>query len=290
MCRIYTLEKYIMWNAWLDESQAGMKTARRNINNLRYVDDITLMAESEEEIRTSWWGWKRRVKSWLKTQKTKITASGPITSWQIDGETMETRTDFVFLGSKITADGDCSHEIKTFAPWKRSYDKPRQRIKKERYHFADKCAYSQSYGFSSRYVWMWKLGNKEHWALKNWCFLTVVLEKTLENPLDTKELKPVNPKGNQPWTFIGRTDAEAPILWSTDEKSQFIVKDVDAEKDCGQEEMRMTGDEMAPPIQWTWVWANSRRSWRTGKPVCCSPWGPCQTQLSVWTTTRLLMD
>ena len=87
------------------------------------------------------------MKSWLKTQKTKITASGPITSWQIDGETMETRTDFVFLGSKITADGDCSHEIKTFAPWKRSYDKPRQRIKKERYHFADKGSSSQSYVF-----------------------------------------------------------------------------------------------------------------------------------------------
>ena len=101
-----------MWNAGLDESQAGMETGRRNINNLRYADDTTLMAESEEEIRTSWWGWKRRVKSWLKTQKTKITASSPITSWQIDGETVETVAYFIFLGSKITAESDCSHGIK----------------------------------------------------------------------------------------------------------------------------------------------------------------------------------
>ena len=265
--------EYIMWNAWLDESQAGMKTARRKINNLRYVDDITLMAESEEEIRTSWWGWKRRVKSWLKTQKTKITASGPITLWQIDGETMETRTDFVFLGSKITADGDCSHEIKTFAPWKRSYDKPRQRIKKERYHFADKCAYSQSYGFSSRYVWMWKLGNKEHWALKNWCFLTVVLEKTLENPLDTKELKPVNPKGNQPWTFIGRTDAE--YFGHLMQKVDSLEKTLVLRKTEGRRRGQATEGER---IGWH-HWFNGHESEQTlgdsggqGSLVCCSPW------------------
>ena len=96
------------------------------------------------------------MKSWLKTQKTKITASGPITSWQIDGETMETRTDFVFLGSKITADGDFSHEIKTLAPWKKRYDQPRQHIKKQRHYFADKGPSSQGYGFSSSHVWMWE--------------------------------------------------------------------------------------------------------------------------------------
>ena len=115
------------------------------------------MAESEEELKSLLIKVKEESeKACLNfiIQKTKIIASSPITSWQRDGETMETVTDFFFLGSKITADGDCSHEIKTFAPWKRSYDKPRQRIKKERYHFADKCAYSQSYGFSSRYVWM----------------------------------------------------------------------------------------------------------------------------------------
>ena len=97
----------------------------------------------------------------LNIQKAKIMASSPITSWQIDGETMETVTDFIFLGSKITADGDCNHEIKTLAPWKKSYDKSRQRIKKQRHHFANKGQSSQSYGFSSSHVWMCKLGCKE---------------------------------------------------------------------------------------------------------------------------------
>ena len=105
-------------------------------------------------------------------------------------------------------------KLKTLAPWKKSYDKPRQCIKKKWHHFANKGQYSQSYGFSSRHVLMWELDHIEGWAPKNWCFQTVVLEKTLESPLDFKEIKPVNPKGNQPWMFIGRTDAEAetPVL------------------------------------------------------------------------------
>ena len=105
----------------------------------------------------------------LNSQKTKIMASGPITSWQIDGETMETMRDFIFGGSKITADGDCSHEI-FFSPWKKSYDQPRQHIKKQRCYFANKGPSSQSYGFSSSHVWMWELDYKENWALKNWRF------------------------------------------------------------------------------------------------------------------------
>ena len=113
-------------------------------------------------------------------------ASGPITTWQIDGETMETMTDFIFLGSKITADGDCSQEIKTLAPWKKSYDQPRQHIEKQRHYFDDKGPSIQSYGFSRSHVWMWELDYKESWAPKNWCFWTVVLEKTLESPLDCK--------------------------------------------------------------------------------------------------------
>ena len=117
-----------MWNARLAEAQAGIKIAGRNINNLRYADDTTLMAESEEELKNLLMkGKEESEKAGLKLniQKTKIMASGPITSWQIDGVTMETVTDFIFLGSKITADGDCSHEIKTFVPWEKSYDKPR---------------------------------------------------------------------------------------------------------------------------------------------------------------------
>ena len=118
------------------------------------------------------------------------------------------------------------------APWKKSYDKPRRSIKKQRHHFASKGPYSQSYHFSSSIVGMWKLVHKEDWALKNWCFQIVVLEKTLESPLDYKQIKPANPKENQSWLFIGRTDAkaEAPILWPPDVKSQIIGKDSDAGK------------------------------------------------------------
>ena len=114
-----------------------------------------------------------------------------------------------------------------FAPWKESYNKPRHHIKKQRHHFTDKGLYSQGHGFSSSYVGMWELDHKEGWVLKNWCFQIVVLDKTLESPLDCKEIKPVNPKGNQPWIFIGRIDAEAeaPIHWPPDVKSWLTGKD-----------------------------------------------------------------
>ena len=121
--------------------------------------------------------------------------------------------DFIFLGSKITADSDLSCEIKRCLLLKRSYDRPRQHIEKQSYHFAEKGPYSQSYGFSSSYVWMWEFDHKEGWVLKNWCFWTVVLEKTPESLLDCKEIKPVYPKGNQSWTFIGRTDAELKLQY-----------------------------------------------------------------------------
>ena len=158
---------------------------------------------------------------------------------------MESVTDFIFLHSKITVVSDCSHEIKKDAPWKKSYDKPKQCIEKQRHHFANKGSPSESYGFSSSHVWMWEVDHKKSWTLKNWCFQTVVLEKTLESPLDSKEIKAVkNPKGNQAWMFIGRTDAEAPILWPPDAKSRFTGKDPDAGKDWRQEDKGMTEDEM----------------------------------------------
>ena len=113
----------------------------------------------------------------------------------------------------------------TLALWKESYNKPGQPMKKQRHHFADKGSYSQRYGFSSSHVQMWELDHKEAWVLKNWCFWTVMLE-TLDNPSDCKEIKPVNPKGNQLWIFTGRTDAEAPMLWPPDSKSWLIGKDV----------------------------------------------------------------
>ena len=129
-------------------------------------------------------------------------------------------------------------------PWKESYGKPRQSIKKQKHHFADKDPYHQSYDFSSSYVPVWELNHKEGWALKNGCFQIVMLENTLESHLDHKEIKPVNPKGNQPWIFIERIDAEAPILWPPDAKNWLIRKDPDAGKDWGQEEKGMTEDKM----------------------------------------------
>ena len=127
-----------------------------------------------------------------------------------------------------------------------SYDKPRQRINEQRHHFANKCSYSQSYGFFSSHVQMWELDHKKGWVLKNWCFHTVVLEKVLESPLDYKEIKPVNPKGNQPWIFIGRTDteAEASILWPPDEKNWLTGKDLDVGKNLRQEEKGVAEVEM----------------------------------------------
>ena len=119
----------------------------------------------------------------------------------------------------------------------------KQHIKKLRHYFADKGLSSQSFGFSSSHVWMWELDYKESWALKNWCFWTVVL-KTLESPLDFKEIQPVNPKENQSWIFIGRTDAEALVLWPPDAKNWLIGKDPDVGKDLRQEEKGTTEDEM----------------------------------------------
>ena len=191
--------EYIMQNAGLDEAQAGIKIAGRNIKNLRYADDTTLIVESEEELKRLLRKVKEESKNAglkLNIHKTSIMASIPITSWQVDRETVETVTDFIFLGSKITADGDCSHEIKRHLVLGRKTMTNLDSIKKQRPHFASKSLYSQSYGFSSSHVWMWDLDLKEGWLPKTWWFWTVVLEKTLESPLDSKEIKPVNPKGN----------------------------------------------------------------------------------------------
>ena len=131
-------------------------------------------------------------------------------------------------------------------PLKESYDQLRQHIRKQRYYFVNKDLSSQGYGFSSSHVWMWELDYKEIWVPKNWCFWTVVLEKTLESPLDCKEIQPVHPKGDQSWVFIGRTDVEAetPILWSPDVKKGLIWKDPDAGKDWRWEEKGTTEDEV----------------------------------------------
>ena len=148
-------------------------------------------------------------------------------------------------------------------------------MKKQRHYFVNEGPYSQSHGFSSSHVWMWELDHKEGWVQKNWCFQIVVLEKTLESPLDSK-IKPVSPKGNQPWIFTGRTDAEAPILWLPDSKSLIIRKDLDAGKYWGQGDKETTEDET---VRWHHQ-LNGHESEQTlgesegqTSPACCSPWG-----------------
>ena len=163
-------------------------------------------------------------------------------------------------------------------PWKESYDQPRQHIGKWRDYFTNKDPCSQGYGFSSGHVWMWELDCEESWALKHWCFWTVVLEKTLKSPLDCKEIQSVHPKGDQSWVFIGGTDAEAetPKLWPPDAKSWLIGKDPDAGRDWGQEEKGMTEDEMAGwhhrldghEFEWTLGVGDGQ-----GGLACCDSWG-----------------
>ena len=213
----------------------------------------------------------------LNIQKTKIMASGPITSLQIDGETMKTMTDFIFEDSKITEDGDCSHEIKRcLFLGRKAMTKLDSILKSRDITFTKKGPSNQSYVFFSSHVWMWKLNYKESWVLKNWCFWTVVLEKTLESPLDCKKIQPVHPKGDQSCVFTGRTDVEAetPILWPPHAKSWLIGKD--SGRDWGQEEKGMTEDEMAG---WHHRLNGHEFGWTPGVGdgqgglACCNSWG-----------------
>ena len=173
------------------------------------------------------------------------------------------------------------------APWKKSYDKPRQLFKKQKHHFANKFPYSQSYDFSYSHAWMWVLNHKEGWPLKNWCFRIVVLKKTLESPMNFKEIKPINPKGNRPWIFLGRTDAEAEplILRPPDSKNWLIGKDPDTGKDWRQEEKGATEHEI---VGWH-HWFNGHEFEQApgsgdgqGSLECCSPWGHKESDMTEW--------
>ena len=213
-------------------------------------------------------------------------ACGPITSWQIDLETMETVTDFIFLGSKITADGDCSHEIKRHLLLGRktmtnlySILKSRDITLPTKVHLVRAMVFPVvMYGCES-----WNI-KKAEWAPKNWCFWTVVLEKTFESPLYCK-IKPVNTKGNQSWVFFGRTDAEAetPILWTPDVKNWLIGKDPDAGKDWRQEKKEPTEDEI---VEWH-HWLNGHEFEQApivgdgqGSLVCYSPWSQKESDMT----------
>ena len=194
-------------------------------------------------------------------------ASNPITSWEIDGETMQTVSDFIFLGSNITADGDCSHEIKRRLLLGRKAMTNLDSILKSRdITLLTKVHLVKAVVFHT-WLLMWELDYKETWEPKNWRFWTVGLEKTLESPLDCKEIKPVNPKGNQSWIFTGRTDteAEAPILWPPDGKNWFTGEDPDAGKDWGR---RRRGRQR---MRWLdgiidLMDINLSKEWWTGRP------------------------
>ena len=187
-------------------------------------------------------------------------------------------TLFSWTPKLLWMDGDYSHEIKTLAPWRKNYDKPRQHIKKQTLLCHKKVHIVKAMVFFSSHVWIWELDHKKGRVPKNWCLWTVVLENTLESPLDCKEIQPVNPQGNQSWIFIRRTDTEAevPILWPPDANSRLIGKDPDAGKDWRQEEKGMTEDEMVGwhhrlnGYEFEQALGNGEGQ---GSLACCSPWG-----------------
>ena len=179
-----------MLNVWLDEPQAGIKIVRINVNNLRYANITTLKAESEEELKSLWMRVRVKKLTWssILQKYTNIMESGPITSWQIEKGKIERSDTFPFLGSKVSVDNNYSHEIKRHWLFGRKPVTNLGRVLKSRDNILPTKIYSQSYGFSRSHVQIWELDHKEDWALKNWYFQIVMLQKTLESSLDSKEI------------------------------------------------------------------------------------------------------
>ena len=271
-----------MWSARLDESQDRMKTVRRNINNLILWDDHCNGGKQRGTKEPLDQGERGEWKSWLETQHSKNKDHGiqshcfMANRWGKNGNSER----FYFLGLK----NHCKQWLKprnykVFAPWK------------QQDHFANKSPYGKSYAFSSSHVWMWELDHKEGWVLKNWCFWTVVQEKTLESPLDRKDIKLVNTKGNQSWIFIGRADveAEAPVFWSPDAKADslentMMLGKIESKKRRGRQRMWWLDgitDSMEMNLSKPQDRVKGREAW------CAAVHGVAksQTWLSNWTTT-----
>ena len=204
---------------------------------------------------------------------------------------METVREFILRAPKSLKMGTAAMKLKDACSWEEKLWLRRQHIKKQRNYFTNKGPSNQGYGFSGSHVWMWELDYKESWVLKNWCFWTVVLQKTLESPLDCKEIQPVHPTGNQSWTFIGRTDAEAetPILWPPDWKRPWCWERL---KVGGEGGNRGWDGWMASPIRWTWVWASFGSWCWTGQPgVLQSKTKELDTTERLnWTDIRVFFD
>ena len=209
------------------------------------------------------------------------------------GQTINKVTDFIFLGSKITEDGDCSHEIKRpFLLGRKTITNLDSMLKGRDIILLTKVHYSQSYGFPSSQVQVWELDLKEGWEPKNLCFCTMVLEKSLESPLDCKEIQPINPKGNQPWIFTGRTDAEAeaPILWPPDAKSRLTVKTLilgknEGRRGRGPQRIRWLGGVVSS-VDVNLSWLRGRVEDRAASCAAIQEVTKSRRQRSAWTTPK----
>ena len=293
LCLFKFYAEYVMQNHGLDEAQAGIKIVRRNISNLRYADDTTLKTEIKKDLKNFLMKVKEESeKAGLKLniQKTKVITSCPIISWQIHGGKNGNSKRLYFLQLQ----NHCKWWLqpwnkKMLAPWKKSYDQPRQHIKRQRHYFVYKGPTSQSYGFSSSHVWMWELDHKENWAPKNWCFWTVVLEKIIESPWTAKRsnqsiLKEISPEYSLEGLILKLKLQYFGHHW-------LFRKDTDAGKDWRREEKGMTEDEM--------VWWHHRfdghefeQAWGVGDEqgslACCSVLGFAESNMTEdWTDSYL---